>query len=316
MTARKLNVLSCELDESLDRGGFRHAAAAIGQRIGADRLGAAVYEAEAGHPIWPYHYHHDSEEWLYVISGAPVLRDAGGRRALQSGDVVCFPRGHLGAHTMHGPGRFIVLSTYAPGPYVAVYPDSDKIAVAAPGADTLIVPRTTSVDYWYGEGSEAPSSPLEVMREPAAPSLPVVNTLAVPLNVGCTDAPAGSRSRAAMLAPALGAKQLAATVLELGPGEGSAEYHYQYGREEWLLVLAGMPTQRHPDGDDALQAGDLVCFPEGPAGAHRLINRGDQVVRMLCLSTTGLPVNVCYPDSGRWLMRNGPDAHDLELDPR
>ena len=51
--------------------------ATIGHRIGADRLGAAVYEAEAGHPIWPYHYHHDFEEWLYVISGAPVLRDAG-----------------------------------------------------------------------------------------------------------------------------------------------------------------------------------------------------------------------------------------------
>ena len=46
-------------------------------------------------------------------------------------------------------------------------------------------------------------------------------------------------------------------------------------------MLAGMPTLRHPDGDDALQAGDLVCFPEGPAGAHRLSNRGDEVVRML-----------------------------------
>ena len=316
MNARKQNVLSCELDESLDRAGFRHAGASIGHRLGADRIGAAVYEAEAGHPIWPYHYHHDSEEWLYVISGAPVLRDAGGTRALSGGDVVCFPPGHLGAHTMNGPGRFIVFAADAPGPYVAVYPDSDKIAVAAAGVDTLILPRTTSVDYWYGEGSEAPSPPVEVMREPAAPSLPVVNALAVPLDVRSADAPAGFRSRAAMLAPALGAKRLAATVLALDPEEGSAEYHYQYGREEWVLVLAGTPTLRHPDGDDALQAGDLVCFPEGPAGAHRLINRGEEVVRMLFLSTAGLPVNVCYPDSGRWLMRNGPDAEDLVLDPR
>jgi uncharacterized cupin superfamily protein len=74
MNRRNLNVFSCELDESLDRAGFRHAVAAIGHRIGADRLGAAVYEVEAGHPIWPYHYHHDSEEWLYVISGAPAAR--------------------------------------------------------------------------------------------------------------------------------------------------------------------------------------------------------------------------------------------------
>ena len=51
-------------------------------------------------------------------------------------------------------------------------------------------------------------------------------------------------------------------------------------------------------------AGDLVCFPEGPGGAHRLRNGHEPVARVLFLSTTGLPVNVCYPDSGRWLVRN------------
>jgi uncharacterized cupin superfamily protein len=105
MNRRKLNVFSCELDESLDRAGFRHAAAPIGHRIGADRLGAAVYEAEAGHPIWPYHYPQDSEEWLYVISGAPALRDAGGTRALRTGGVVCFPRGHRTVADAQWAGR-------------------------------------------------------------------------------------------------------------------------------------------------------------------------------------------------------------------
>ena len=248
MSVRKVNVRSCELDESLDRAGFRHSGASIGQRIGADRIGAAVYEAEAGHPIWPYHYHHETEEWLYVISGAPVLRDSGGRRALSSGDLVCFPRGHLGAHTVHGPGRFIVFSTDAPGPYVAVYPDSDKVAVALPGAgelDVLVLPRAAAA---RSEGSEAPSDPVEVVREPAAPSLPVVN------------APGGAAGRPSY-APPFGhcpdrrwaLQRLGATVLELDPGDGSAEYHYAYGREEWLLVLAGMLTLRHPDGEDVLE---------------------------------------------------------------
>jgi uncharacterized cupin superfamily protein len=190
-----------------------------------------------------------------------------------------------------GPGRFVVFSTDVPGPYIAVYPDSDKIAAALGPTelDVLVLPRAAAVDYWYGEGSETSSEPVEVVREPAAPSLPVVN------------------APAATLGSALHAQQLAATVLELDPGEGAAEYHYEYGREEWMLVLAGMPTLRHPDGEDVLQADDLVCFPEGPAGARRLINRGDQVVRVLSLSTTRLPVNVCYPDHGRWSMHNGPD---------
>jgi uncharacterized cupin superfamily protein len=304
-----VNVLDCELDESLDRAGFRHRAASIGQRIGASHLGAAVYEAEAGHAIWPYHYHHATEEWTYVIAGAPVVRDAGGRRVLRRGDVVCFPAGHLGAHAIEGPGRFIVFSTDAPGPYIGVFPDSDKIAIAlgvGEELDVLAVPRSAAVDYWHGEGSEAPSGPVEVAREPVAPSRPVVNALAAPVGVRPTDAQAGSRSRSAVLAAALGAQRLEATVLALDPGAGSAEYHYAYGREEWALVLAGTPTLRHAEGEDVLRAGDLVCFPEGPAGSHRLTNGGDVVVRALCLSTTGLPVNVCYPDSRRWLMHNGP----------
>ena len=97
----------------------------------------------------------------------------------------------------------------------------------------------------------------------------------------------------------------------LDPGEGSEPYHYVYGREEWLLVLAGTPTLRHPQGEDQLEAGDLVCFPEGPAGAHRLLNRGESVVRALFLSTTGLPANVCYPDNGHWLIRNGLGRDDV-----
>ena len=93
-------------------------------------------------------------------------------------------------------------------------------------------------------------------------------------------------------------------MVEVDPGEGSEPYHYVHGREEWVLVLGGAPTLRHPAGEDRLEAGDLVCFPEGPAGAHQLVNRGESVVRALFLSTTGLPANVCYPDTGQWLMRN------------
>jgi uncharacterized cupin superfamily protein len=86
--------------------------------------------------------------------------------------------------------------------------------------------------------------------------------------------------------------------------EESEPYHYVYGREEWLLVLAGTPTLRHPEGEDRLEAGDLVCFPEGPAGAHQLLNRGESDVRALFLTTTGVPANAYYPDTGHWLIRN------------
>jgi uncharacterized cupin superfamily protein len=71
-------------------------------------------------------------------------------------------------------------------------------------------------------------------------------------------------------------------------------------------VLAGTPTLRHPDDEDRLEEGDLVCFPDGPAGAHHLHNGGEPAARVLLLSTTGLPANIRYPDTDEWVMLNEP----------
>ena len=138
-----------------------------------------------------------------------------------------------------------------------------------------------------------------------------MNVLSLGVEAADPEAPAGFRCRAARLGPLLGAERLDGTVVDLDPGEGSEAYHYVHGREEWLLVLSGVPTLHHPEGEDRLEGGDLVFFPEGLAGAHRLLTPADSVVRALFLSTTRLPANVCYPETGQWLMRNGPGRDDL-----
>ena len=299
-----MNLLSVELDEPLDEAGFRHVATSVGDRLGAQRIGASVYEAEAGLPIWPYHYHHGIEEWLYVIAGAPVLREPAGERVLTPGDLVCLPSGHRGAHTLKGPGRFVIFDAGRDvEPYLSVYPDSDKVS----GPEGILL-RSSAVGYWHREGTAGPPEPVETGGEPeTSPPQPAVNALALHPEPADAHAPTEFRYRAAKLGSLLGADRLDATVVDLDPGEGSEPYHYVHGREQLLLVLAGTPTLRHPQGDDDLETGDLVCLPEGPAGAHRLLNRGTAVVRALFLSTTGLPANVCYPDTGHWLIRNGLD---------
>lgn len=288
-----MNILSVELDEALDEAGFRHTATSVGLRLGAHRIGAGVYQAEAGAPIWPFHYHHGVEEWLYVMAGAPVLREPAGERPLAPGDLVCFPSGHRGAHTVSGPGRFVIFSTgQHVEPWMSVYPDSDKVS----GPEGILL-RGSAVGYWHGEGTAGPSEPAEALREPeASPPRPAVNAPAI---------------RPGTLGGLLGAERLDATVVDLAPGEEGEPYHYVHGREEWLLVLAGTPTLRHPHGEVQLEAGDLVCLPEGPAGAHRLSNRGESVARSLSLSTTGLPAAVHYPESGRWLIRHGPGGEEV-----
>jgi uncharacterized cupin superfamily protein len=110
--------------------------------------------------------------------------------------------------------------------------------------------------------------------------------------------PAGYRSGYAKLHPEIGAQTLFGGLFELPPGESSRPYHYE-SSEEWLLVLEGRPTVRHPRGEDELAPGDLVCFPAGPDGAHKITNRGDASVRVLLVSTRTSPAVAVYPDSDK-----------------
>jgi uncharacterized cupin superfamily protein len=98
--------------------------------------------------------------------------------------------------------------------------------------------------------------------------------------------------------PKIGAQRIGATVYEIPPGQALCPYHYE-SEEEWLLVLQGEVTVRHPDGEDVLKPGDVTAFPVGPRGAHKTTNNGSETVRMLMWATSD-PVGYCvYPDSNK-----------------
>jgi uncharacterized cupin superfamily protein len=111
--------------------------------------------------------------------------------------------------------------------------------------------------------------------------------------------PEGYNTGNKRLGPELGASMLGGTVYELPPGQSICPYHYEYGNEEWLIVLTGRPLLRHPEGEDELEPGDVVCFPVGPDGAHKLTNCTDEPVRLLMLSTKIEPNAAVYPDSDK-----------------
>ena len=111
--------------------------------------------------------------------------------------------------------------------------------------------------------------------------------------------PEGFRVGMVRTGPLLGARQLGTSVYELPPGQAVCPYHYEYAEEEWLLVLEGRPTLRHPDGEDVLEPWDLVLFPTGPEGAHAVRNGTDETVRILMFSTVVQPAATVYPDSDK-----------------
>jgi len=91
--------------------------------------------------------------------------------------------------------------------------------------------------------------------------MPHVDLSALELRYDADD-PDGFRAGMARLAPQLGAEQTGVTVYELPPGQAVCPYHYEYGEEEWLLVLEGRPSVRTPDGVEELAPGALMFFPE------------------------------------------------------
>jgi uncharacterized cupin superfamily protein len=97
----------------------------------------------------------------------------------------------------------------------------------------------------------------------------------------------------------IGGSMLGATIYELPPGQSNCPYHYEYGNEEWLIVLRGRLTVRHADGEQELETGDTVAFVNGPEGAHKLTNRSDEPVRVLMFSTRIEPNAAVYPDSDK-----------------
>jgi uncharacterized cupin superfamily protein len=106
---------------------------------------------------------------------------------------------------------------------------------------------------------------------------------------------AGYRWRGARVGKAVGGEQIGACVYELPEGERTYPFHFHHATEEWLIVVAGTPTLREPEGERVLRAGDAVCFPVGAEGAHQI--RGPGAVLIV---SANQPLECSeYPDSGK-----------------
>jgi uncharacterized cupin superfamily protein len=125
------------------------------------------------------------------------------------------------------------------------------------------------------------------------------------------DDPEGFRSGMFRFGAEVGARETGASVYELPPGQAVCPYHYEYGEEEWVLVVAGRPAVRTPDGTQQLEPFDVVFFPKGPAGAHQIRNDTDSAARVLMWSSVVYPTATAYPDSDKVGVWTGDKAEDV-----
>jgi uncharacterized cupin superfamily protein len=124
--------------------------------------------------------------------------------------------------------------------------------------------------------------------------------------------PDGFKRDSVRVGPLVGAARTGLSVYELPPGQAVSPYHYENPDEEWLLVVSGNPTLRHPGGEDQLEPWDLVFFPAGPDGAHLVRNTSESPARVAMFSSSSAAVGaVVYPDSDTVWIWTDDDSVDL-----
>jgi uncharacterized cupin superfamily protein len=110
--------------------------------------------------------------------------------------------------------------------------------------------------------------------------------------------PAGYSSAVSNVGKQAGGDELVVKLFDVPSGQSLCPYHYEYV-EEWLVVIEGQVVVRVPDGERRLQRGDLMCFPSGPDGAHKVSNTEQQTARVLMFSSDPDLAVAVYPDSDK-----------------
>ncbi len=99
-----------------------------------DTCAIAFIEVPVGNYAFGYHYHDQSEEAFYIVSGQGILRCSEGEKTVRAGDMLCFPTGEKGAHVLSNssdtePLVFIDFDVRASKTDIVTFPDIGKMMV-------------------------------------------------------------------------------------------------------------------------------------------------------------------------------------------
>lgn len=90
------------------------------------------------------------------------------------------------------------------------------------------------------------------------------------------------------------------SVYEIPTGKSAYPYHFHYKNEEAFYILSGEGILKTPDGEKNVAAGDLVFFPAGPKGAHKLTNSSETDKLVYIDFDSVHDLDICqYPDSDK-----------------
>lgn len=118
------------------------------------------------------------------------------------------------------------------------------------------------------------------------------------LNYDQTEAHKDYRYRRSRLVRPTAGSQTKASVYQIPPGAAAYPYHYHLKNEETFFIISGQGLLRTPEGEREIRSGDLLHFPAGAAGAHKLTNLSQTEPLVYLDFDVAHPLDVAlYPDS-------------------
>lgn len=96
------------------------------------------------------------------------------------------------------------------------------------------------------------------------------------------------------------AKNTLVSIYEIPPGKSAYPYHFHHNNEETFYIISGEGLLRTPEGERNVSAGELIFFPTGEQGAHKLTNCSDTENLVYIDFDVIHEVDITeYPDSGK-----------------
>jgi uncharacterized cupin superfamily protein len=125
------------------------------KQAGSKNLFFDIRKLPPGQYSFPFHYHRNAEETMYIISGSMTVRTVGGTKVVGQGDVLYFETGEKGSHQFFNHTNesctYFDVKTFF-GLDVVVYPDSGKLMISQYNE---VFEKNAAAEYFKGEETVA-----------------------------------------------------------------------------------------------------------------------------------------------------------------
>lgn len=119
------------------------------------KCNVAIYEIPPNKSNYPYHYHLQTEEVFYIISGSGILETPNGNKSISSGDIIVCPPLEKGAHKIinSSENEMLVYIDFDSVSYpdITYYPHSNKVGIILSDSQNEFYSKDTKSQYYEGE---------------------------------------------------------------------------------------------------------------------------------------------------------------------